>query len=387
MTTSSGVVTDPLNLTPEVKQAYSLFYIQDYSGAIAEFEKVRAAHPQDPIAVDYLLDATLFQALYRLDLLDTTFYAHDGFLRGKHGPVAINPEVSARIQSLDDEAVNLADRKLKENPKDVDALYARAWARGLDTVYTGLIQRRFVTALHMGLDASADDRQVLRLSPHYVDALMIVGIHQYVVGSLPITFKILAGIVGIHGSKRKGIADLREAASRGVITPVEARVALALFLRRDAQYPAAIAVMKSLRSEYPRDFLFCLEVANLTKDIGHGPQAIADYRRVIAQTKRPNYFPEPRPELAWFGLGDALRGQNEFQDAVHAYKEVAATPGVSADLKGRALLSAGETYDLMKQRANAKAEYEQVIRDDPKSSQADLAQKYLDRPYSRRKSH
>jgi hypothetical protein len=31
-----------------------------------------------------LLDAVIFQELYRLDLLDTTFYANDGFLTGRH---------------------------------------------------------------------------------------------------------------------------------------------------------------------------------------------------------------------------------------------------------------------------------------------------------------
>ena len=31
-----------------------------------------------------LLDAVVFQELYRQDLLDTTFYANDGFLTGKH---------------------------------------------------------------------------------------------------------------------------------------------------------------------------------------------------------------------------------------------------------------------------------------------------------------
>lgn len=386
VTTSSGVVTDPLNLTPAVKHAYALFYIQDYPGAISEFKKILAEHPQDPIAVDYLLDATLFQALYRLDLLDTTFYAHDGFLKGKQGSVKVDPKVAQRIQSLVDEAENLADQRLKKDPKDVDALYARGWARGLDAVYTGLVERSFISSLRQALGASSDDREVLDLSPHYVDARMVVGIHQYVVGSLPLTFKILAGLVGIHGSKEKGIADLREAGARGIITSVEARVALSLFLRRDAQYQAAIEVMQSLRAEYPRDFLFCLEVANLTKDIGHGQAAIADYRKIIEMAKKPGYFPAPQSELAWFGLGDALRGQNQLADAAHAYEEAASTPGVSAGLKGRSLLNAGEVYDLMNQRAKAKAAYQQAQRADPGSPRADAARKYLRSPYTRRDS-
>jgi len=49
---------------------------------------VQEKNPDNPLAVDYVLDAVIFRELYRLDLLDTTFYAHDGFLTGKHAVVA-----------------------------------------------------------------------------------------------------------------------------------------------------------------------------------------------------------------------------------------------------------------------------------------------------------
>lgn len=387
VTTNSGVVTDPLNLTPAVKQAYDRFFIQDYPGAIAEFEKIQAAHPQDAIAVDYVLDATLFQALYHLDLLDTTFYTHDGFLAGRRGSIKVDPAVAARIHSLVDQAVDLANQRLKKDPNDLDAHYARAWARGLDAVYTGLVERSYISALHLALQSASDDRKVLSLSPNYVDAKMIVGVHQCVVGGLPLSFKILAGIVGIRGSQKTGLADLRDAGNRGVITSVEARVGLSFFLRRDAQYAAAIQVMKGLYSEYPRDFLFGLEVANLTKDIGHGPQSIAEYRKLIDLTERHGYFPAPHPELAWFGLGDALRGQNQLAEAAHAYEAAATTSGVSAELRGRSLLNAGEVYDLMEQRANARRAYGQVLAIDPGSPQADSAQKYLKTPFTKKNSN
>ena len=80
VTTPSGVDTNPLNLDPLVRQAFERFYILDYDGALSRFEKVQEKNPDNPLAVDYVLDAVIFRELYRLDLLDTTFYAHDGFL-------------------------------------------------------------------------------------------------------------------------------------------------------------------------------------------------------------------------------------------------------------------------------------------------------------------
>jgi hypothetical protein len=382
ITMSTGVVTNPLNLTPPVQQAYQEFYILDYKGALIRFEKIQAQNPSDPIAVDYLLDCTLFQELYRLDLLDTTFYAHDGFLTGKHSAAVADPVVASRINLLIDQAVNLANTRLAANPNDVDALFARGWARSLDAIDTGLINRSFLSALRLALQARSDDERVLKLSPNYVDAKLVVGVHEYVVGSLPFAFKMMAGLAGITGSKTKGISDLEDAGAHGVLTSVEARTALGLFLRREAKYSEAIQVMRSLMSQYPRDFLFCLEVANLTKDNGNGPQAMSEYRALLRQAQKPGYFPSAHLELAWFGLAETLRGQRDYANAASAYVQAAKQAITSPDLRARCQLNAGEMYDILNQRNSAEQEYQAVLRDEPNSSPADSARKYLKSPFS-----
>ncbi|HET9087576.1 MAG TPA: hypothetical protein VFN53_08640, partial [Acidobacteriaceae bacterium] len=83
-TAPNGTHTDPLNLTPEVQAAYLHFYNLEYAEAEAEFEKIAAQHPADPMAADYVLNNSVIRELYRLDLLDTTLYVQDGFLSGKH---------------------------------------------------------------------------------------------------------------------------------------------------------------------------------------------------------------------------------------------------------------------------------------------------------------
>src|ERR1700733_4119989 len=152
VTTPSGVDTNPLNLDPLVRQAFDRFYILDYDGALSRFEKVQEKNPDNPLAFDYVLDAVIFRELYRLDLLDTTFYAHDGFLNGKHA-VATAPGVAERVNSLFTNAVALSEQQLNDRPEDVDALFARGWARSLRAVYIGLLQRSFISALHVALQA------------------------------------------------------------------------------------------------------------------------------------------------------------------------------------------------------------------------------------------
>ena len=381
ITTPAGVDTNPLNLDPLVRQAFERFYILDYDGALSRFEKVQEQNPTSPLAVDYVLDATIFRELYSLDLLDTTFYAHDGFLNGKHAVVA-NRAVAERVNSLFTKAIDLSEQELSKNPEDVDALFARGWARSLRAVYIGMVERSFVSALHVALQARSDNEKVLRLDPRYMDAKLVVGVHQYVAGSLPFGLKILAGAAGITGSKPKGIQDLRDAGGRGVITSVEARTALGLFLRREAKYDEAIAVMRSLTDEYPRDFLFRLELANLTKDAGQGKAAITEYQQLLEEAKKPGFFPSAHLELAWFGLADTLQGQKNYAEAAAAYNEATEQPTISKDLKSRCDLNSGKMYDLLNERDMARRQYEVVLRQDGDSAQADWARKYLKSPFT-----
>ena len=124
------------------------------------------------------------------------------------------------------------------------------------------------------------------------------------VGALPWPFKFLIGFAGITGSKSTGLAMLRDAGERGVITSVEARTVIALFLRRESKYQEAIRVVRGLKNEYPHDFLFCLEEANLRKDAGEGMGAVAAYRELLADAPSLAILPSAQLELAYFGLGD-----------------------------------------------------------------------------------
>ena len=247
-----------------------------------------------------------------------------------------------------------------------------------------LVERSFGSSLHLALKAKNDHERVLELDPNYVDAKMVTGIYQYIVGALPWGFKMLVGIAGIHGSKATGLALLQDAADRGAITSVESRTAMMLFLRHDARYQHAKNIAEGLAKQYPRDFLFALEVANLSKDAGEGMTAVRLYRHVIDVARQPGYFPSSHLELAYFGLGDTLRGQNLYAEAVDAYRQGAYMPTTSPELKRRCLLAAGEVYDLMNQHDKAREEYQAVIAAGSDTVQADQARKFQRTAYTGR---
>jgi tetratricopeptide (TPR) repeat protein len=191
----------------------------------------------------------------------------------------------------------------------------------------------------------------------------------------------MIGFFGITGSKEKGLAMLRDDGERGVITSVEARTCIALFLRREAKYQQAIQIVAQMKQRYPHNFLFCLEEANLRKDAGEGMGAVAAYREILKQAETPGYFNEPHLDLAYFGLGDSLRGQRHYGEAAEAYEKAALTKTVGAELKRRSLLAAGMCRDLNGERNLALRDYQMTLDAGPDSTQGEQAREYLHKPY------
>jgi tetratricopeptide (TPR) repeat protein len=377
---AAAVDTNQMNYDPQVREAYEHFYNLDYPGAVARFEKFYQQHPGDPQAAAYLVNALLFQELYREDLLDTTFYANDGFLTGRHATEE-DPKVRDQILSLADESMRDADWRLTKNPNDVDALFARGWVHSLRCTYLAMVERAYGAAFHQSVKAKDDCEHVLKIDPNYVDAKLVVGVYQYVVGALPFPFKILIGVAGITGSKSAGLANLQDAGNRGIITSIEARTVTALFLRREARYQDAIQVVQGLEKQYPHDYLFHLEEANLLKDSGAGMGAVDAYRQIVADNEKPGYFVSTKMELTYFGLGDGLRGQRHYAEASQAYERAANTADVSPELKVRSFLDAGQCHDLNGERQGAVKDYQAAIDAGPNTSRADAARKGLHSPY------
>src|SRR5438270_8626385 len=110
-------------LDPDTAGGFSHLYNLQYDKAIAAFDRTLKRYPTDPFALNHLLQAIVLKEMYRLNALDTTLYADNGFLAGK--PLASDPQVKARILELADEGIRFANERLKLDPNDVDALYAR----------------------------------------------------------------------------------------------------------------------------------------------------------------------------------------------------------------------------------------------------------------------
>lgn len=375
----SAPVPTRYNNDANTRKAFDYFNNLQYDKANEEFEAALKAHPDDPYAINHLLAGIIFQELYRIGALDTETYASDSFI-SKKNLAPLDPKVQDRIKQLSDQAFALEEAQLQQNPNSADALYARGVTRGLRAVYMAMGQHAWISALRSAVAARHDHERVLELDPNFVDAKNFVGIHLYVIGSLSFPVKMAAAMGGITGSKQKGLDYLRDVSAHG--TPdvsSDAKVALALFLRREQKYAEAIQIVGELQQEHPKNFLVAAEYAHLLNAAGHGQAAITAYRKVVDNC-RSNVYAVCQLAVPAYGLGEALRGQREYEQAAQAY-ELAASVSPDPEFRQRAMLYAGEMYDVLQKRDTALAKYRAVVAENSGSGSADTARQYMKQAY------
>jgi len=363
---------------PQTDTAFAHFYNMEYDRATQEFEKILEKRPEDPFAVNHLLAAILMHDLYETGAMNTGDYANDSFIG--RAPRPTDQKIKDRIKELVRRAQALEEKRLKANPKDVDALYCRGVTRAQFSIYTGLIERAWFSALRNAVGARHDHEHVLELDPQYLDAKMVVGTHNYVVGNLPWSVKVAAALAGLSGSKEKGLEYLREVAKSNGENAEDAKVVLSLFLRREHQYDEALGYVQDLATKYPKNHLFLTEVANLQRAAGRLPEAEATYRKVW-QNGREGKYGNLHYELAAWGLGELLRSKKDLAGAAAAYELVNDAPNPDPDILQKANLAAGQMYDLLQKRDLAMKRYETVLAGNANTGPADQARRYIKEAY------
>ena len=364
---------------PQIEAAYEHFYNLEYDRATQDFEAILDKNPNDPTAVNHLLTVLLMHQLYTMGAMNTGEYANDSFIGQAHRPA--DPKIKERIKQLVARAENLEEQQLKSNSHNLDALYSRGVTRAQFAVYTALIERAWFSALRNAVGARRDHEHVLELNPNYLDAKLVVGAHYYVIGSLPWSVKVAAAIVGLSGSKQKGLQYLREVAnSSSVENSIDAKVVLALFLRREHSYDEACGIMHDLAARYPRNYLFSLEEANLLRSGGRTQEAAALYRR-IWQSGREGKYDKLHYETAAWALGELLRSQKDYAGAATAYELVNEAPSVDPETLQKANLAAGEMYDLLQKRDLAMKKYQTVVAQNASTPPAEEARKHIKDAY------
>src|SRR5262249_32092400 len=104
---------------------------------------------------------------------------------------------------------------------------------------------------------------LLKIDPAYVDAYLVVGMNNYVVGSLPWYIKALAALGGRHGDRVEGLRQIKQVTEQGNYAREDAKLMLAVLYQREKMYAPALSLYQAMARSYPRNYLLQYEVATL----------------------------------------------------------------------------------------------------------------------------
>jgi tetratricopeptide (TPR) repeat protein len=367
-----------------VDQGYSHFYNLEYEEALADFQRAAALNPADPELHNHLAQTIVVQEMYRDGALESELVSGtNSFVRRP----ALNPTPEMEKRFLDElgKAMALAEERLQRNPRDTAALYALGISYGLRSNYHWVVKKLWRESLKDANAAFRCHHRITELEPGNVDARLVGGLHDYIVGSLPWTYRMLGFMVGIHGDKERGIQTVQQVARDGRLNRVDAEFFLCALYRRENQTRRAIPLVQDLIQKFPRNYLLRLELSQMYSMAGDKLQALDAIAQVARLKGRhaPGY-----DRLAWekiyYHEGSIQFWYNDLDHSLENLKKVAAeSERVDLNTGVYAWLRIGQIYDLTHRRSEAVAAYQQAIAFAPQAEAAQESRKYLSTPYRR----
>jgi tetratricopeptide (TPR) repeat protein len=367
-------------------QGFEHFYNLEYDEAIAEFQRETRMNPDDPAGYNHLATAILYREMFKAGALETELVTGGNpFLRRpKMDP---SPEDERTFDEAIRKAMELTQARLRAAPKDTGAMYHLGVAYGLRANYNFLVRKAWFDALRDATSGRKLHNKVTELEAANVDARLIEGVHDYVVGSLPWHIKLLGFLVGFRGDKQGGIRTLEQVGQNGRFNRYDAQILLCAIYRREREAKKAIPLLDSLIERFPRNFLLRFELAQMHSDNGDKKAALAALRRIEElKAAGSSGFARLLPEKIWYARGTVQFWYNDLDQALENLRRVTArTHDIDLNTGTYAWLRLGQIHDLKGQRPQAVDAYRQSIRLAPESDAAKLSKQFLSVPYRRGK--
>jgi tetratricopeptide (TPR) repeat protein len=347
-------------------------YNIDYDKANRDFNEIVKLYPNHPGGYQLLAARLWIKTLYESRRLQVSLYSSESFYT--NGVDKVDPKIVTEFRNLTREAKRLAEAKLKQEPKNIEALDFLANTEGLKASFEEAVERRHFAALRDGNDAVDHHREVLKLDPKYVDAQITIGLYEYVVGSLPLPVKILAGATGYRGSKKRGLALLEQVAKEGRWSQDDAKTVLILLYTREKRFADVLKLTRELSEKYPRNYLLRLETADALvslagvkrkeKDLAGAVQSEKEAFATFDELLRDRNVRDAAMrslDLIHFKYGEALLLAGYNDRAAKEFLAVTKVERAEPGLITMAHLYAARSYDVAGKRDEALAQYKEVL--------------------------
>jgi tetratricopeptide (TPR) repeat protein len=289
-------------------------YNLDYPEALASFQRAIAADSNDATA--HRLSAAALWMMVLFQQGNVTAEDYLGQAREKVFRTPVPADVTAAFNAHIDRAIEIAEQRVRANPRDADAHFQLGAASGIRASFVGTVEGRVLGALGPARRAYREQARCLELDPRRKDAGLIVGLYRYGVSQLSLPKRLLAHVAGFGGGRDEGIRLIEQAAAFPSDIQTNALFSLIIVYNREKRHTDALRVIRELQAKYPRNRLLALEAGSTALRGGRPAealQALDDGRALAAHDSRPRAYGE---EARWrYYRGAALSALGRFQAA------------------------------------------------------------------------
>lgn len=271
--------------------SFDHFYNLEYDQALTGFRAAAAKSPESADVCDHIAQAILYREMFRAGMLESEMLTNSrSFVKAK---MEMSAEDQREFTDAISHAMAHAKASLDHDPNDPAALYALGVSYSLRGNYNLTVRKAYLDALRDMTSGRKIHNRVTRIAPALVDAQLTQGLYDYIVGSLPLGWRMLGFLGGFQGNRARGIATLERVAGQGNINRIDASVFLVGIYRREHRSADAIGVLNRLIPQLPRNYLLRLELARMYGDLGDRRAAL----EVLDQVEQSGA--RARPAMKW----------------------------------------------------------------------------------------
>jgi hypothetical protein len=192
----------------EIEQGFQSMYNLDFQKAHQDFSTWEQTHPADPMGPVSQAAGFLFGEFARLDILESQLFTNDKTFEAR-SKLRPDPKVREQFYAAVDHGDQLADAALKLHANDSNALFAKVLAMGLRSDYVAMIDKEDLAALSYMKQGRILAQQLLQQKPDAYDALLAVGVENYLTGIKPAPVRWMLRLGGIKPEQRAGHSRAR----------------------------------------------------------------------------------------------------------------------------------------------------------------------------------
>lgn len=367
-----------------IPKGFEQFYNLEFDQAIAIFRSACKEKPQDPASWNNLAEGLLYSEMLKAGALESELVSGtNSFLR--RPKMGMSAGAARDFEAATNKAIELSEASLGKNPRDIHALYAGGLAHGLRANWNFLVRKAWLDALRDATTARKMCNRIPDIDPSFIDARLAQGAHDFLVGSLPWSYRFLGMLAGIHGDREGGIRTIKLVAEKAKYNRYDAQIILAAIYRRERKPDQAIPLLSALIERFPRNYLLRLEMAQMYADLGNKDESLAILQQVenLRKSGSPGYAHLSEERILYYRATTQF-WYNDLDQSLENFRRIA--PHVERlDLNAAILvwMRIGQICDLKGRRSEAIAAYRQAINLAPQSDAAKEPRGYLSSPYKR----